>query len=158
MIDQDEIRNPVVARGMRQAIKMINAVLKKHGQVNAVHIELARDVGKPRSERNSIEKEQANYQKNKEAARKQFRETFGKEPSGLELQKFVLYREQDGQCAYSGKPLEINRLFEAGYTQVDHILPFSRTFDDSQVIRSSSRDREPAKRKPDPVRVFRIRQ
>jgi CRISPR-associated endonuclease Csn1 len=133
MIDRDDIRNPVVARGMRQAIKVINAVLKKHGPVHAVHIELARDVGKPRSERNSIEREQANYQKNKDDARKQFQDTFGKEPSGLELQKFVLYREQDGQCAYSGTPLEINRLFEVGYTQVDHILPFSRTFDDSQA-------------------------
>ena len=132
-IDPEEIRNPVVARGMRQAIKVINAILKKHGPMHSVHVELARDVGKPRSERNKIEKDQELYKKNREAAREQFIGDFGKLPKGPELQKYLLYKEQDGKCLYSGKPLEINRLFEVGYSQIDHIQPFSRTFDNSQV-------------------------
>ena len=32
---------------------------------------------------------------------------------------------------YSGKEIEINRLFEPNYVQVDHILPYSRSMNDS---------------------------
>ena len=33
---------------------------------------------------------------------------------------------------YSCKTIDINRLFEEGYVQIDHILPYSRSYDDSQ--------------------------
>lgn len=45
--------------------------------------------------------------------------------------KFKLWSEQDGRCMYSGKYIEPHRLFEEGYTEVDHILPYSRSLDDS---------------------------
>ena len=146
MVDREEIRNPVVARGMRQAIRVINAILAKHGPMHSIHVELARDVGKPASERRKIELDQGKYQKARADARDMFLKEFGAEPRRDELQKFLLYKEQDGKCAYSGEPLDINRLFEVGYSQVDHIQPFSRTFDDSQVNKALVRGVENQKK------------
>lgn len=42
-----------------------------------------------------------------------------------------LYKQQNAKCLYSGKPIELHRLLEKGYVEVDHALPFSRTWDNS---------------------------
>lgn len=131
-VDYEDIRNPVVARTLNQARKLVNAIVKQYGSPAAVHIELARDLSKPFDERRKIQKDQETYQKDKERDRKYFEEQFGSTPNGLDLLKFQLYREQDAQCAYSQKPIDIDRLCEVGYVQVDHALPFSRSFDNSK--------------------------
>jgi CRISPR-associated endonuclease Csn1 len=130
--DKDTIRNPVVYRALNQARKLVNAIVREYGPPAAVHIELARDLSKPFDERRKIEKEQKTFQEHKTKARNDFFDRFRREPKALDLQKWLLYREQDSQCAYSQKPLDVSRLFEPGYAEVDHALPYSRSFDDSQ--------------------------
>lgn len=130
--DRDQIRNPVVYRALNQARKLVNAIIREYGPPTAVHIELARDLSKPIDERRRIEKEQKEFQANKEKLRADFIGQFGFEPKGLDLQKYRLYREQMSQCAYSQKPIDVTRLFEAGYVEIDHALPYSRSFDDGQ--------------------------
>ena len=51
---------------------------------------------------------------------------------GKEFEKYQLYREQQGKCAYSIEPIDIHRLFEQGYVEIDHALPHSRSFDYSK--------------------------
>ncbi|VEH67460.1 Uncharacterized protein conserved in bacteria [Rodentibacter pneumotropicus] len=53
------------------------------------------------------------------------------EPKGKDILKMRLYELQQAKCLYSGKSLELHRLLEKGYVEVDHALPFSRTWDDS---------------------------
>lgn len=130
--DRETIRNPVVYRALNQARKLVNAIVREYGPPAAVHIELSRDLSKPFDERRKIEKEQKKFQEEKQDARDRFIETMGSEPNGLDLQKWRLYKEQDGQCAYSQQSIDLHRLQEAGYVDVDHILPYSRSFDDSQ--------------------------
>jgi CRISPR-associated endonuclease Csn1 len=61
-----------------------------------------------------------------------FLEIFKHEGSGRELLKLRLHEQQDGKCIYNTKKvIEINRLQEDGYVEIDHILPWSRTFDNS---------------------------
>lgn len=131
-----EIRNPVVFRSLNQASKVLNALIREHGSPCAIHVELARDLSKSFEERKDIERGQREFQVEKQATVDYFIEQIGRPPRGDELLKMRLYREQDGQCAYSLKPLapegDIRRIFETGQTQVDHILPYSRSFDDSQ--------------------------
>lgn len=50
-------RNPVVLRVINQTRKVVNAIVKKYGSPESVHIELARDLAKSRAERNEIKKE-----------------------------------------------------------------------------------------------------
>lgn len=130
--DREVIRNPVVYRALNQARKLVNAIVREYGPPVALHIELSRDLSKPFDERRKIEREQKKFQDEKQDARDSFIETMGAEPNGLDLQKWRLYKEQDGQCAYSQQSIDLMRLQEPGYVEVDHILPYSRSFDDSQ--------------------------
>ena len=53
-------------------------------------------------------------------------------PKGGEFEKFRLYREQLGKCPYSLEAIDLERLLEPGYVEIDHALPYSRSFDDSK--------------------------
>ncbi|MCX8519640.1 MAG: type II CRISPR RNA-guided endonuclease Cas9 [Methylophilaceae bacterium] len=131
--DIDDIpRNPVVLRALNQARKVVNALIKRYGSPSVVHIELARDLSHPFDERRRIKREQETYRENNEAVKARFAEQFGSHPKGAEFEKWRLYSEQCGKCAYSLQPLDINRLLETGYVEIDHILPYSRSFDDSK--------------------------
>lgn len=130
--DKNTIINPVVYRALNQARKLVNAIVREYGPPVAVNIELARDLSKPFDERKKIEKAQKEFQEEKASVRRDYSEMFGSEPKALDLQKWRLYREQNSQCAYSQKPIDLNRLQEEGYVEVDHALPYSRSYDDSQ--------------------------
>ncbi len=130
----DVPRNPVVLRSINQSRKVLNALVKEYGSPTAVHIELARDLSRPFDERRDIKKEQDAFRERNDVDRTEFASNFnilGK-PRGGDFEKWRLYREQQGKCAYSLEPITCERLLEAGYVEVDHALPYSRSFDDSK--------------------------
>lgn len=132
-----EITNPVVRRAVSQTIKVVKAVVdtysnRKKMKMDAVRIELAREMHHSIVERNKMKKRQEENREKNEQVKAQILETKpGTRVTGLDIVKFKLYREQDGVCLYSGIPMEIERLYEPGYADVDHIIPYSRCFDDS---------------------------
>tara|TARA_R110002049_G_scaffold63757_1_gene169201 strand:- start:11302 stop:14520 length:3219 start_codon:yes stop_codon:yes gene_type:complete len=130
-LSRDAIVNPVVARALNQARKLVNAIVKRHGAPRGVHIELARDLSRSLAERGEIEKTQKRNRDARENDIVAFEADFGFRPKGLQFLKWRLYREQAGKCAYSLAPLKLERLFEDGYVEIDHALPYSRSFDDS---------------------------
>jgi CRISPR-associated endonuclease Csn1 len=134
-IDRNQIKNPVVFRSLNQARKVVNAIVQKYGSPQRVHVELARDLSRPFDERRKITKEQEKFRDLKQELVKQFIELFDREPRADELTKWRLYREQDGQCAYSQTALtangDVHSVFDIGRTEIDHILPYSRSYDDS---------------------------
>lgn len=127
-------RNPVVLRALNQARKVCNALIKKYGSPYQVNIEMARDLSKPFDERRKIQTEQEAFRDRNQAMRKTFNETFNTtgELKGRDFEKWQLYEEQQGKCAYSLQPLDIHRLFDRDYVEIDHALPYSRSFDDSK--------------------------
>ncbi|MBI5920329.1 MAG: type II CRISPR RNA-guided endonuclease Cas9 [Betaproteobacteria bacterium] len=144
--DMDVPRNPVVLRAISQARKVLNALVRRYGSPAAVHIEMARDLSRPIDERRKVEKEQAEYRDRNDKDKGMFAEQFGQPPKGVEFEKWRLYREQQGKCIYSLEPLDLNRLLEVGYVEVDHALPYSRSFDDSKsnkvlVLAKENRDK-----------------
>jgi CRISPR-associated endonuclease Csn1 len=145
-IDKDEIVNPVVLRALSQARKVVNAITRQWGPPVRVHIELGREIGKSAEERNRINNRIEENRKAREEEKEHFKEIFnGLEPNGEMLLKFRLYREQNGQCAYSQKEINLHRLLEPGYVEIDHILPYSRSYDDSlsnKVLVLCSENRE----------------
>ena len=133
-IPADEIRNPVVLRALSQARKVINAVVRRYGSPARIHIETAREVGKSFKDRKEIEKRQEENRKDREKAAAKFREYFPNfvgDPKSKDILKLRLYEQQHGKCLYSGKEIDLGRLNEKGYVEIDHALPFSRTWDDS---------------------------
>jgi CRISPR-associated endonuclease Csn1 len=146
--DMDVPRNPVVLRALNQARKVVNAIVRRHGAPHAVHIEMARDLSRPFDERNKIRKEQEEFRGRNEQDKAQFAEAFNivGAPKGGDYEKWRLYREQQCKCAYSIEPIDLNRLLEPGYVEVDHALPYSRSFDDSKnnkvlVLARENRDK-----------------
>jgi len=130
--DADIPRNPVVLRALNQARKVVNALVHQYGAPHAVHIEMARDLSNPLDERKKIEKSQAEFRDQNDKDKARFAEHFGQMPKGVEFEKWRLYREQQCKCAYSIEPIDLGRLLEPGYVEIDHALPYSRSFDNSR--------------------------
>lgn len=141
--DLDIPRNPVVLRALNQARKVVNALIKTYGSPHEVHIEMARDLSRPFDERRDIKKAQDEFRDRNEKDRAAFNAEYNASGrlKGRDFEKWQLYREQHGKCPYCGDPLEIDRLFEMKYVEVDHALPYSRSFDDSKNNRVAVHDR-----------------
>jgi len=135
--DPVSIRNPVVTVALHQVKLVVNELIKIYGKPDIVRIEMARDMKKTKDERDEIrkknkanederdlaKKEIANYFKDMNISNKDFpRETY--------ILKYRLWKQQDETCVYSGRNISISQLF-SGETDIDHILPYSRTLDDS---------------------------
>ncbi len=131
-IPTEEVRNPVVLRALTQTRKVLNALIREFGSPNRIHIELGREVGKSREERNEVKDGQEVYRLEKEKAANQFRETFPGygEPKGEDILRFRLWREQDKRCIYSDEYINPENLLAQRYVEIDHILPLSRSQDD----------------------------
>ena len=133
----NEITNPVVRRAVSQTIKVVNAVVdtysnRKKMKMDAVRIELAREMHHSIKERNRMKKRQEENREKNEQVKAQILETKpGTRVTGLDIVKFKLHQEQKGFCPYSGAEIKKERLYEPGYAEVDHIIPYSRCFDDS---------------------------
>lgn len=156
--DMDIPRNPVVLRALNQARKVMNALIREYGPPASVHIEMARDLSKPLvghptanggyvEGRRDIANAQKEYRERNDKDKSAFEAEFGMPAKSREFEKFQLYREQQGKCAYSIEPLDLHRvLHDIGYAEVDHALPYSRSFDDSKnnkvlVLAKENRDK-----------------
>lgn len=147
----DSITNPVVLRAVSQTCKVVNAIIRKYGSPQAVSIELAREMSCNFTQRQEIDKQYRENQSQNEQIMSQIEEIKGKRPTGQDLIKFKLFREQNEVCLYSGVKLDSARLFEAGYVDVDHIIPYSISFDDSyrnKVLVLSAENRQKGNRLP----------
>ena len=151
---EEEISNPVVRRGISQAIKVLNAITlkynNKYGKPDVVVVELARELGKNFQERNQILKKQEQNLKTNEKAIERIKELGKQNPTGQDIVKYKLWQEQDGRCVYSGNSIAIESLFTEA-VDVDHIIPYSACFDDSynnKVLVLASENRQKGNRVP----------
>ncbi len=148
-----DIRNPVVRRAVSQTIKVINALIREYGESPCcVNIELARELSKNFSDRKKIEKSQKENQARNDTIVEELKTNFGIiQPTGQDIIKYKLWKEQDGVCPYSLKKIALDKLFDVGYTDIDHIIPYSISFDDTynnKVLVLSSENRQKGNRLP----------
>lgn len=146
----DEITNPVVKRSVSQTVKVINAIIRKYGSPQAINIELAREMSKNFDERQKLKKDMDSRFAANDKVKERIRELGKVNPTGQDILKYRLWEEQDGICLYSGKRIPLTELFASGY-DIDHILPYSITFDDSfrnKVLVTSEENRQKGNRTP----------
>lgn len=127
--------NPVVRRAIFQTRKIINAIIQKSKldpsyAFDCIHIELARDIKKSYSDRKKIEKEQ-NDNANVNDSTKQRLQDYGMAVTGQNIKKLRLFDEQKETCIYSLEKISIDELKEDKSLEIDHILPYSQTFNNS---------------------------
>jgi CRISPR-associated endonuclease Csn1 len=122
------ILSPVARRSQQEAIKIINAIRKRYGELDSIVIEMARDANS-KKEKERLKAEQALGEKINEEIKELLK---GKKVSGSTRQKIRLYKEQNGKCLYTGKEIDLNTLINDPHQyEIDHIIPLSISFDDS---------------------------
>lgn len=132
-------KNPVVLRSLGQMRRIINAIIKIYGVPHEVHIELGRELKHSVKEKKLISKRnRENENENKQAA-KDIAAIKGIDPNdvtGKEIQKYRLWNEQKNLDVYTGEPIDVERLVkDTSYCQIDHVLPYSRTSENSIMNR-----------------------
>jgi CRISPR-associated endonuclease Csn1 len=163
-IDRDYIHenvsNPVVKRAVSQCIKVVNQLIREYGKPDAINIEFSRELGKNFAERKKIEKNQKENMARNESVANELREN-GIAVNGENITRLKLWREQGNMDPYTGKEIQYGDVFY-GHFDVDHIIPYSISFDDSfgnKVLVSSAANREKGNRIPmeylanDPIRI-----
>lgn len=125
------IMSPVVYKSVNQAFKIIKAINKKYGELESVIIEMTRSKNS-KDEADRIKKSQAARREEKERVL----EIIGKyipEPNGRTVDLVLLYLQQDCKSIYSGKDIDLSDLlFNQEKFEIDHIIPYSISFDDSR--------------------------
>ncbi len=126
------LANPVVARALSEYRKVLNALLRKYGKVHKIHLEFTREAKLSAKERQKYEKEQKEHFEANQKAKKQC-EILGLPINGANILKMKLWIEQGECCVYSGEKITREHFFDSNALQVDHIYPYSRSFDDSYM-------------------------
>lgn len=128
--------NPIVIRAMSQMRKVVNAICGKWGVPNEIHVELDRELRLPKRAKEEIAKANRKNEKERERITIQAADILSCSPdevSGKQIEKYRLWEEQENSDLYTGERIHVQRLLsDDAYTQIDHILPFSRTGENSR--------------------------
>ncbi len=162
--DPEEMRvgrltNPTVHIGLNQLRKTVNKLIKVYGQPAEIAIELARELKLTEEEKARRNRDNNDNRKAAEARSAKLRETTQTD-NGANRALLKLWEELnpdnvlDRRCVYTGTQISIDMLFN-GAVEVDHILPFKDTVDDSNgnkilCLREANR----IKRKRTPYEAF----
>lgn len=133
------ITNPTVHIGLNQLRRLVNRLIKRHGKPGKITVELARDL--PLSDLQRAEKNREIARNTRDAERRsRILEELKQKDNGENRMLLKLWEElnpakpEDRVCIYTGKAISISMLF-SDEVEIDHILPWSRTLDDSQANR-----------------------
>ena len=150
--------------GLNQARVVVNALIKRYGHPSEVIVEVARDLKQSWEQRNEDKEQQAKNQKRNERLRTDAAKLLQISPERVkhaDIQKLILWEElsfdiADRRCPYSGVQIGA-RMVLSDEVEIEHILPFSQTLDDSLnnktlATRRANRvkgDRSPAQARED---------
>ena len=130
----EQITNPVVKRAITQTLKVVRAIERKYGKSYFIKVETARDLAKNFKDRKAIENENKENQTRNQSIIQTLNENGIVTPTGQQIIKVKLYREQNGVCLYSGKAIDFETMLcDDNAYQVDHIVPFSRSNNDGMT-------------------------
>lgn len=133
-LEYGKIGNPTVHVVLRQTQKVVNKLIQSYGKPTEINIEIIRDLKMSQDQKSKLVKTQNDNKKKNEGYRKDLEED-GLPVNSTNLLKLKLWNElsldpKDRKCPYSGKQISRTKLFDAD-VEIEHILPFSKTLDDS---------------------------
>ncbi len=127
-----DLRNPVVHRTLTELRRVVNAIIKRYGKPDMIHIELARDLKNSNAERKKITENNRKREKERAAIAARIVQEAGiQKPSNTDILKVMLADECDFCCPYTGKHFGMKELLYGKDIHIEHIIPYSRCFDDS---------------------------
>jgi CRISPR-associated endonuclease Csn1 len=127
------VRNPVAQKALYQVRRVVNAIIRRHGKPVCITVELAREMKLSKDQKKALDKQnRLNRAENERAAQEITRITGVQHPSYEDKLKYRLWKESDQTCPYTGKCIGLEELF-TGAVDIEHILPYHRTLDDSYM-------------------------
>jgi len=126
-----DLRNPTVNRTLNEARKVVNNLISLYGKPDLIRVELARDLRKSGKRRAEMERENAERERARKKARAALEEIGLAQPSRGDIEKWLLWKECNETCPYTGGKIGCRDLFFDGIYQVEHIFPRSRSLDNS---------------------------
>jgi len=129
-----DVRNPIVNRALVELRRVVNAIVREYGRPELIKLEMARDVKGSRRERMELHERNLENERRNTEARKRLRELGINNPSREDVIKYKLWLECGKMCPYTGETISQAALFgEHPEFQIEHILPYSRSLDDSYM-------------------------
>jgi len=130
-----DLRNPIVQKALFEVRKVVNAIVSEYGKPEKFVIEMARDVHGSRRQREELHWKMRENEKINEQARKRLIEDIKIDrPKREDIIKYKLWEECGKTCPYTGKHISQTALFGTNPEfQVEHILPYDRSLDDSYM-------------------------
>lgn len=135
---KNSLRQPVVEKILNQMVNIVNAVIEKYGRPDEIRVELVRELKQSRDERNDADKAMSKRQRENENMILRLAE-FNLRPTRNNIIKGRLYDEIDNEdkklnamCIYCGQPISWTEAIKGNEVDVEHIIPKSKLFDDSQ--------------------------
>lgn len=128
------LRNPMVERALFQVRRVVNSLIQHYGKPDIIRIELARDLRNNAKRRQQIQKQQNKLEKLNKEADQFFADNphLGVlSPRRSDRIKYRLWQECRYVCPFSGDSISAEQLFKTGEVQVEHIIPYTRSLDDS---------------------------
>lgn len=132
------IANPTVHIALNQLRRVLNEIIDRHGKPAEIALEIARDLRKSQREKDAAQREnEANRKANAAMLADLEKEGLyrdGDRGVGEKLLRMKLWKElgepQNRRCPYTGEMISLQMLISDA-VEVEHILPLSRTLDDS---------------------------
>lgn len=138
-VQKGRLTNPTVHIGLNQLKRLVNALVRRHGKPEQISLELARELKLNEEQKADINREIARNTKAAELRGKKLEE-LGHANNGYNRVLLKLWEElnlsqpENRQCIYCGRTIGISTLF-SNQVDIDHILPWSKTLDDSRANR-----------------------
>lgn len=142
LLQKNSLRQPIVEKILNQAINVVNAIIEAYGKPDEIRIELARELKQSKDERNEADlRNKANEKLNAEIAGRL--KSLEVPPTKRYIQKYkfifpslsknIKDATVENTCIYCGKSFSISEALTGDNFDVDHIVPKSMLFDDSQT-------------------------
>ena len=125
------VRNPTVVRVLNELRKVCNNLIDVYGKPDYIRVELTREVGLSKRERDEKARGMRQQEQDRKKARTDLEEKGVANPSRDDIEKWLLWKECGHRCPYTGDSISFEALFHDGEFEVEHIWPRSRSLDDS---------------------------
>jgi CRISPR-associated endonuclease Csn1 len=128
-----DLRNPIVSKALHELRKVINAILREYGKPDEIHLEMARDLKLTAIQKERVQKQQNQNKKANDEAETELLRLGHTVISGSDKLKYRLWKEAGKMCPYTGENIPLVSLLDDQFVDIEHIIPYSRCFDDSYM-------------------------
>lgn len=142
LLPKNSLRQPVVEKIINQMINVVNSIINEYGKPDEIRIELARELKQSKDEREDTDKQNGFNKKVNDLVITKLVE-LGLPSTKRYIQKYkFIFPTRDknwkeaqivNQCIYCGASFNITEALNGDDFDVDHIVPKSLLFDDSQT-------------------------